>query len=161
MSFVRKRQSCQRDSGGKMKAFSSLRCGVSATVAVAAVVVVIVSLFPAAVEARGNDTDNPHPCLRECRVGQHPQTCEYHFKMEWYYTMSKACYNCPSNITDCYRPDCVPADGVQRPVIVVNRSLPGPSIQVMRAISADRPSRFHLVRHKQSAPFPRQSRDKY
>lgn len=74
-----------------------------------------------------------HPCQRECRTGEPPKTCEYHFKVEWYYTMSKACYDCPYNLTDCYRPDCVPADGVEKPIIVINRSLPGPSIQVGRA----------------------------
>jgi hypothetical protein len=72
-----------------------------------------------------------HPCQRECRADEPPKTCEYHFKVEWYYTMSKACYDCPYNLTDCYRPDCVPADGVERPIIVINRSLPGPSIQVI------------------------------
>lgn len=72
-----------------------------------------------------------HPCQRECHAGEPPKTCEYRFKVEWYYTMSKACYDCPYNITDCYRPDCVPADGVAKPIIVINRSLPGPSIQVM------------------------------
>ncbi|KAL5234168.1 hypothetical protein ACI65C_001578 [Semiaphis heraclei] len=71
-----------------------------------------------------------HPCQRECHAGEPPKTCEYRFKVEWYYTMSKACYDCPYNITDCYRPDCVPADGVAKPIIVINRSLPGPSIQV-------------------------------
>lgn len=71
-----------------------------------------------------------HPCQRECRSGEPPKTCEYRFKVEWYYTMSKACYDCPYNLTDCYRPDCVPADGVEKPIIVINRSLPGPSIQV-------------------------------
>lgn len=75
-----------------------------------------------------------HPCQRECRTGEPPKTCEYRFKVEWYYTMSKACYDCPYNMTDCYRPDCVPADGVAKPIIVINRSLPGPSIQVMITI---------------------------
>lgn len=75
--------------------------------------------------------EKAHPCLRECLVGEPPKTCKYHFKMEWYYTMSKACYDCPYNLTDCFRPDCVPADGVERPIIVINRSLPGPSIQVI------------------------------
>lgn len=80
---------------------------------------------------RGQDYNAVHPCQRECRAGEPPKTCEYRFKVEWYYTMSKACYDCPYNITDCYRPDCVPADGVAKPIIVINRSLPGPSIQVM------------------------------
>lgn len=44
--------------------------------------------------------------------------------------MSKACFDCPHNIQDCDRPHCVHADGVPRGVVVVNRQLPGPSIQV-------------------------------
>ncbi|XP_050537356.1 uncharacterized protein LOC126903292 [Daktulosphaira vitifoliae] len=72
----------------------------------------------------------PHPCQRECVLNGPSKTCQYHFKVEWYYTMSKACYDCPYNMTDCFRPDCIPADGVEKPIIVVNRSLPGPSIQV-------------------------------
>lgn len=79
---------------------------------------------------RDTHDDQVHHCQRECRTGEPPRTCEYHFKVEWYYTMSKACYDCPYNLTDCYRPDCVPADGVEKPIIVINRSLPGPSIQV-------------------------------
>lgn len=71
-----------------------------------------------------------HHCQRECHADEPSRTCEYRFKVEWYYTMSKACYDCPYNLTDCYRPDCVPADGVEKPIIVINRSLPGPSIQV-------------------------------
>jgi len=81
-----------------------------------------------------HDDDAVHPCQRECRADEPPKTCEYRFKVEWYYTMSKACYDCPYNMTDCYRPDCVPADGVAKPIIVINRSLPGPSIQVYNNI---------------------------
>ena len=44
--------------------------------------------------------------------------------------MSKACYNCPSNETDCFRPHCVSADGMKRSITVVNRMMPGPSIEV-------------------------------
>lgn len=44
--------------------------------------------------------------------------------------MSKACYNCPYNLTDCYRPDCIATDGVKRPLTVINRMLPGPNVEV-------------------------------
>lgn len=44
--------------------------------------------------------------------------------------MSKACYYCPSNITDCFRPHCVSADGMKRSILTVNRMMPGPSIEV-------------------------------
>ncbi|XP_072045930.1 uncharacterized protein [Amphiura filiformis] len=51
--------------------------------------------------------------------------------MEWRLSMrSAACFDCPFNITDCDRPGCIPVNGVERPIIVVNRQLPGPQIQV-------------------------------
>ncbi|XP_043270972.1 laccase-1-like [Venturia canescens] len=71
-----------------------------------------------------------HPCRRECVDGERPMDCKYAFKVESYYAMSKACYNCPFNATDCFRPHCVPADGVKRSIQVVNRRMPGPSIEV-------------------------------
>ena len=46
--------------------------------------------------------------------------------------MSKACYNCPINYTDCFRPHCVPADGRQKTIFTVNRQIPGPLIQVRK-----------------------------
>ncbi|CAG2069182.1 unnamed protein product, partial [Timema podura] len=75
-------------------------------------------------------SDNLHPCSRPCKVGDEPMTCRYKFSVEWYMTMSKACYDCKSNKTDCFRMDCIPGDGFKRPVVVVNRQLPGPSIEV-------------------------------
>jgi len=71
-----------------------------------------------------------HPCARTCKEGLSPMVCRYRFELEWYYTMSKACYNCPLNLDDCNRKDCVVADGVRRPIVVVNRQMPGPSIEV-------------------------------
>ena len=56
--------------------------------------------------------------------------CKYYFTIEWYKTLSKACYDCPQNGTDCDRPHCVAANGVERAFISVNRMLPGPIIQV-------------------------------
>lgn len=53
-------------------------------------------------------------------------------KVEWYETLSKACYDCPFNKTDCYRPHCIYGDGFRRSVLVVNRMMPGPSIEVCR-----------------------------
>ncbi|PIK55769.1 hypothetical protein BSL78_07329 [Apostichopus japonicus] len=44
--------------------------------------------------------------------------------------MSKACYDCPYNLDDCRRKHCIPLNGVERPVIAVNRRLPGPGIHV-------------------------------
>ncbi|XP_070537860.1 uncharacterized protein [Ptychodera flava] len=73
---------------------------------------------------------NGHPCRRICEYPPAPMTCEYDFVAEWYYSMSKACYNCPINKTDCLRPHCIPLNGVPRPIAVINRLLPGPSIEV-------------------------------
>ena len=71
-----------------------------------------------------------HACRRTCKDDAAPLDCYYIFKLESYQTMSKACYNCPFNITDCFRPHCIPADGIHRSLMVVNRQMPGPSIEV-------------------------------
>lgn len=71
-----------------------------------------------------------HACRRTCRDGAAPLDCYYTFKLESYYAMSKACYDCPFNITDCFRPHCIPADGIKRSLLVVNRQMPGPAIEV-------------------------------
>lgn len=70
-----------------------------------------------------------HDCTRECDGGA-PKRCVYHFDVEFYFTMSKACFDCPHNATDCDRHHCIAADGVERGVVVINRQLPGPSIEV-------------------------------
>ncbi|KAK7480575.1 hypothetical protein BaRGS_00028151, partial [Batillaria attramentaria] len=68
--------------------------------------------------------------LDEMRDDALPRTCEYDWTLELYYTLSKACFDCPFNLTDCHRPHCVPADGTSRGVLTANRRLPGPTIQV-------------------------------
>uniref|UniRef100_A0A1I8GJY6 Plastocyanin-like domain-containing protein n=1 Tax=Macrostomum lignano TaxID=282301 RepID=A0A1I8GJY6_9PLAT len=45
-------------------------------------------------------------------------------------TMSKACFDCPRNLTDCFRPHCITGDGVERALLSVNRQLSGPGIHV-------------------------------
>lgn len=72
-----------------------------------------------------------HPCHRDCNQYEKPKTCHYVFVVEHYYAMSSACYDCPLNMTDCFRPHCIPTDGVEKPVYVVNRQLPGPIIEVI------------------------------
>ncbi|XP_058802855.1 uncharacterized protein LOC131670893 [Phymastichus coffea] len=44
--------------------------------------------------------------------------------------MSKACHDCPFNVTDCFMPHCVSADGVQKRIYAVNRQVPGPLVEV-------------------------------
>ncbi|XP_023021671.1 uncharacterized protein [Leptinotarsa decemlineata] len=71
-----------------------------------------------------------HPCARICKKGASPMTCRYTFEVEYYYTMGRACYDCPFNVTDCYRPGCIPAEGSKRGAVSVNRQIPGPAIEV-------------------------------
>ncbi|KAH8418852.1 hypothetical protein KR222_004583 [Zaprionus bogoriensis] len=71
-----------------------------------------------------------HPCVRDCQADGPPMTCHYTFVVEWYQTFSKACFDCPLNLTDCARPHCVLGDGLQRSITVVNRMMPGPAIEV-------------------------------
>ncbi|XP_065577924.1 uncharacterized protein LOC136038621 isoform X2 [Artemia franciscana] len=46
--------------------------------------------------------------------------------------MTKACWDCPLNITDCYRHHCIPGIGKERGLFTINRQLPGPGIQVCK-----------------------------
>lgn len=71
-----------------------------------------------------------HPCARTCIKNSAPMVCRYKFSVEWYQTLSKACYDCPYNREDCDREHCIAGDGRKRPVLVVNRQMPGPSIEV-------------------------------
>lgn len=79
--------------------------------------------------------DEKHPCARTCTKNSPPMVCRYTFTLEWYQTMSKACYECPHMAEDCDREHCIPGDGRKRPVLVVNRQMPGPSIEVNFSIS--------------------------
>ncbi|KAL0274857.1 UNVERIFIED_CONTAM: hypothetical protein PYX00_002890 [Menopon gallinae] len=74
-------------------------------------------------------TRERHPCNRQCRPNE-PMICSYDFHIEHYQTMSKACYECPFNVSHCDLKDCIAADGVKRTITVVNRQFPGPSIEV-------------------------------
>lgn len=76
-----------------------------------------------------DDATTGHPCLRPCNNGV-AMVCEYDFTVEVYYVLSKACFDCPYNVTDCYRQHCVAADGVEKGIMTINRQVPGPPIQV-------------------------------
>jgi L-ascorbate oxidase len=58
--------------------------------------------------------------------------CSYNWTLEQYSTLSAACFNCPYNYTDCLRENCILADGIVKTIEVVNKLLPGPSIQVCK-----------------------------
>ena len=68
-------------------------------------------------------------CQRECDDGP-SQRCVYDFHIEHYYTMSKACQDCPNKLDECELHHCITADGVGRGVVSINRQIPAPSIQV-------------------------------
>ncbi|XP_071552514.1 uncharacterized protein [Panulirus ornatus] len=70
-----------------------------------------------------------HECERLCVVGE-TRTCHYEFHVQEYHTLSRACFDCPRTLEDCSRAECVAGDGVPRPLLTVNRQMPGPSIQV-------------------------------
>ncbi|XP_071494651.1 uncharacterized protein [Diadema antillarum] len=74
--------------------------------------------------------DLNHPCVRDCDTNPAPMTCRYNWTIESYFSVSRACYQCPFDSFDCSRTDCVPMAGYARPVYSVNRKVPGPSIQV-------------------------------
>ncbi|XP_012942999.1 laccase [Aplysia californica] len=76
-----------------------------------------------------NDYKN-HPCTRPCLEGALPKLCRYYFLLEHYTTMSTACYDCPSNSSHCFLPQCVLGSGGNHSVLTVNRMLPGPTINV-------------------------------
>ena len=71
-----------------------------------------------------------HTCIRDCSQSKGPMVCEYDWTLETFATYSRNCYSCNKNITDCYREGCISGDGTQRAVEVINRLLPGPSVQV-------------------------------
>ncbi len=71
-----------------------------------------------------------HPCNRPCNNNTKPMICEYDWRIEWYSVLSKACLDCPFNLTSCGNKDCVAANGIKRPIITVNRMLPGPTLNV-------------------------------
>ncbi|GFN83923.1 multicopper oxidase [Plakobranchus ocellatus] len=76
------------------------------------------------------DDYTDHPCKRPCDQMSPARLCKYQWRVESYWTLSKACFDCPFNKSDCFLPHCVSTDGVSRGITVVNRKLPGPSIEV-------------------------------
>lgn len=68
-------------------------------------------------------------CARSCRDND-TRLCLFTFKVHLYQTLTRACYDCPRNLTDCLRPECIFGAGERRLLTVVNRQLPGPAIEV-------------------------------
>ncbi|XP_020712537.2 laccase-4-like isoform X2 [Athalia rosae] len=69
-------------------------------------------------------------CDRPCHHLDWPMICRVKLTLEVYQSLSKSCGNCPTNETACLGKYCVSADGQRRGVLVANRQMPGPSIQV-------------------------------
>ncbi|CAD7090823.1 unnamed protein product [Hermetia illucens] len=72
-----------------------------------------------------------HACKRECKSGE-TMVCKYTFEISQFEAASTACGDCPFNLTDCDRKNCIIADGVPRLIIPVERSMPGPTIHVCK-----------------------------
>ncbi|XP_022196029.2 laccase-9 [Nilaparvata lugens] len=85
-----------------------------------------------AVDLRDNIDLDPHVCTRPCLEYERPRICYYRFVLEPYTSLGLACRSCPANITDCSLPGCVPANGIEKSILTVNRRLPGPSIQICK-----------------------------
>lgn len=104
-----------------------------------------------------------HPCKRPCNSKEPLMECRYKFAVESYQTMSKACFDCPKNLTDCFRPHCITADGIPRPITVVNRQMPGPAIEVCKGdrvivdvtnmMSSDSTSMHWHGQHHRTTPY--------
>lgn len=107
------------------------RCQLSAVAAGTMVVLVLVAAIAtltSVILAQEPPTPGKN-CYRKCVEGD-TRVCQFNFDVAPYQTMGRACYNCPHNATDCSLPDCIAADGVMRRILVVNKQLPGPPIQV-------------------------------
>ena len=76
-----------------------------------------------------SEKEYKHPCERPCKKGK-LMTCEYNFVIEYYTVMGKGCVDCPFNKSHCSLKNCIPGDGIKRTVLVVNRQMPGPRIDV-------------------------------
>ncbi|XP_063700380.1 uncharacterized protein LOC134830740 [Culicoides brevitarsis] len=71
-------------------------------------------------------------CYRPCSVGQ-SRVCYWKFVMEHYQAMGVACGRCAEGVMeDCFNLHCLPADGVERGVMSINRKIPGPFLHVCK-----------------------------
>ncbi|XP_077299198.1 uncharacterized protein LOC143920267 [Arctopsyche grandis] len=69
-------------------------------------------------------------CKRTCIAGRR-RACFIHLEAEHYQAMGVACGNCSNGVlADCFAPQCVSADGVEKGILTLNRQLPGPPIEV-------------------------------
>ncbi|XP_001653728.2 laccase-5 [Aedes aegypti] len=72
-------------------------------------------------------------CDRVCNATETPRICYFSWVAENYAAMGSACKDCRwGNHTDCSHPQCITADGMERPVVSLNRQMPGPAVIVCR-----------------------------
>lgn len=99
--------------------------------------------------------DDGKICSRDCTRYSEPRICYYKFVAEQYHAMGpcvflfkylylvmvkylpiflsftyRACKNCPLDREDCFSPQCITGDGIERTVLSFNRLLPGPAVHV-------------------------------
>lgn len=75
-------------------------------------------------------------CQRDC-TNSPARVCYFHWTLEHYHTMGPACGQCGTAAgnagkADCFREQCIAADGVPRGVMSINRQIPGPTIHVCK-----------------------------
>ena len=91
--------------------------------------------MPTTTFAQREKQSSSESCARTCRQGETPKTCHYHFIVEYYASLTRACQLCQSKSTtrlidDC---QCVTADGYETSgIITTNRMFPGPAIVVCK-----------------------------
>lgn len=70
-----------------------------------------------------------HSCHRKCVLGQ-SMTCAYTLMVQNYVTLSTECLSCPHNKGHCKLYGCIPVNGVQRCITIINMQNPGPIVDV-------------------------------
>lgn len=89
---------------------------------------------PAAKFSRGGvqivQLEKSSNCSRPCLDGGKTKECYFKFVLEPVLTAHRGCSDCEGNGTDCRKSYCIPADGVQRVILSVNRKLPGTAVRV-------------------------------
>ncbi|XP_055589939.1 uncharacterized protein LOC129742118 [Uranotaenia lowii] len=72
-------------------------------------------------------------CDRHCESDELPRICYFKWMMENYAAMGTVCGDCiRGNRSDCFHPQCVTANGIERGIVSINRKVPGPSIVVCK-----------------------------
>ncbi|XP_018575222.1 laccase-2-like [Anoplophora glabripennis] len=114
---------CSNNRGSKMSGASSLVLRASIVLGMVAAVVTVLYFTPI-------PDPNFKSCDRPCHDLDWPMICRVKLTIEMYQTVNQDCQDCPENSTDCSSSYCTSAEGSLRGIIIANRQLPGPAIQV-------------------------------